>query len=261
MRIKRLFKVGDHCLLVDRKGRKYLIELISDGIFSTHLGDIQHNDLIGQIVGIKFKTSKGHFLIGITPTIADFTRFMPRIATVVYPKDLGAILILGDIFPGLNVLEAGSGSGSVTMLLARAVGNRGKVISYDIRQDMIERAKKNVLSLLPSCSNLTFRLHDIYEGILEQNLDRIVLDLPEPWKVVPHAGEALLPGGSIVCFVPTVLQFHELTKALSHDARFELIDTVEVLVRSWSVGDRSVRPDQRMVSHTGFITTARRCGA
>ena len=158
------------------------------------------------------------------------------------------------------MLEAGSGSGSVTVLLSRAVGDAGKVISYDIRQDMIDRAEKNVLSLLPSCSNLIFRLNDIYDGILEQDLDRIVLDLPEPWKVVPHAGDALLPGGIIICFVPTVLQFHELTKVLSDDGRFELIDTVEVLVRSWTVGDRSVRPDQRMVSHTGFITTARRAG-
>ena len=257
---KRQFNEGDNCLLIDRKGRKYLIELIKNGLFSTHLGDIQHNDLIGQIIGIKFRTSKGHFLIGITPTLGDFTRFMPRIATVIYPKDLGAILILGDIYPGLNVLEAGSGSGSVTLLLSRAVGDTGKVISYDIRQDMIDRAKKNVLSLLPSCSNLIFRLNDIYDGILEQDLDRIVLDLPEPWKVVPHAGDALLPGGIIICFVPTVLQFHELTKVLSDDGRFELIDTVEVLVRSWTASDRSVRPDQRMVSHTGFITTARRAG-
>ena len=175
---KRQFNEGDNCLLIDRKGRKYLIELIKNGLFSTHLGDIQHNDLIGQIIGIKFRTSKGHFLIGITPTLGDFTRFMPRIATVIYPKDLGAILILGDIYPGLNVLEAGSGSGSVTVLLSRAVGDAGKVISYDIRQDMIDRAKKNVLSLLPSCSNLIFRLNDIYDGILEQDLDRIVLDLP-----------------------------------------------------------------------------------
>ena len=119
--------------------------------------------------------------------------------------------------------------------------------------------KANVAAALPDHSQLTFRLGDVSEKIEERDLDRVVLDLPEPWDVVPHAGDALTPGGIFVSFVPTVLQFQDLTAALRADRRFELIETIEVLVRPWSVGNRSVRPAQRMVAHTGFITTARKC--
>ena len=189
--------------------------------------------------------------------MADFTRAMPRIATVVYPKDIGAILVHGDIFPGARVLEGGTGSGAVTIALLRAVGERGEVISYDLRSDMIERAMANVEARFTDTSNLTVKRGDVYEGFEEKRLDRIVLDLPEPWRVVPHASDALAPGGILLSFVPTVLQVHELTRALRAQRTFHLVETVEVLVRPWSVSGRSVRPSHRMVGHTGFITTAR----
>jgi tRNA (adenine57-N1/adenine58-N1)-methyltransferase len=157
------------------------------------------------------------------------------------------------------VLEAGTGSGAVTIALVRAVGERGRVVSYDVRPDMIERAEANVAAVLRDRSTLTIKLGDVYEGIAEEGLDRIVLDLPEPWHVVPHASHALAPGGILLSFLPTVLQVHDLTQSLKSAGTFDLIETMELLVREWSVGERSVRPAQRMVGHTGFITTARRC--
>lgn len=254
-----IFREGDHALLVDRKGRQYLVELKASGEFHSHLGNFPHSDLLGQVEGTRVATGKGHRLLAVKPTMADFTRHMPRIATVVYPKDLGTIVTYGDIRPGARVLEAGSGSGAVTIALLRAVGEHGQVVSYDVRQDMIDRARANVTAMLPDHPGLTLKLGDVYEGFEEEELDRIVLDLAEPWRVVPRAAEALVPGGIIVSFLPTVLQFYELTKDLRRNGHFDMIETVEVLLRPWSVGGRSVRPAQRMVGHTGFITTARKC--
>ena len=254
-----VFSEGDQALIMDRRGRRYLVQLGSSASFHSHLGNFPHSDLLGREEGARVTTSKGHWLLAVKPTMADFTRQMPRIATVVYPKDLGAIIVYGDIFPGARVLEAGTGSGAVTIALARAVGERGHVVSYDVRTDMTERARANVGAMLPDHSQLAFKQGDVYEGFEEEDLDRIVLDLPEPWHVVPHAARALVPGGILLSFLPTVLQVHDLTKALNEAEVFAMIETFEVLMRPWSVGERSVRPAQRMVGHTGFITTARRC--
>ena len=256
---RHVFREGDHALIIDRKGRRYLVQLRSSATFHSHLGTFDHDTLISQDDGARVKTSKGHVLLAVKPTMAEYARQMPRIATPVYPKDLGAIITYGDIFPGARVLEAGTGSGALTIALTRAVGERGEVISYDLRPDMIERALENVSEIVPDHSRLTIKQGDVYQGFEEEALDRIMLDLPEPWQVVPHASRALVPGGILVSFLPTVLQFHDLTKALRADKGYDMIETMEVLMRPWSVGGRSVRPAQRMVSHTGFITTARKC--
>lgn len=256
---RHIFREGDHALVIDRRGRRYLALLRSGSKFESHLGAFPHDDLIGAEAGCWMITNRGHVLLAVNPTMADFALDMPRIATVGYPKDLGTILVYGDIFPGARVLEAGCGSGAVTMALLRAVGERGSLVSYDVRQDMIDRARENVSAMHANLSNLTLKLGDVYEGFAERELDRIVLDLPEPWHVVPHASEALLPGGIFVSFSPTVLQVHELVNALRTAHTFEMIETMEVLQRPWVVGTRSVRPEHRMVAHTGFITTARRC--
>ena len=157
------------------------------------------------------------------------------------------------------MLEAGTGSGAVTIALLRAVGEGGHVYSYDVREDMIRQARSNVEDILPGAANLTLKLGDVYEGIEQDGLDRIVFDLPEPWHAVPHVSEALAPGGILLSFLPTVLQVHDLADALRKQRTFEMIETMEVLMRPWEVGGRSVRPSHRMVAHTGFITTARRC--
>jgi len=254
-----VFNDGDHALMVDRRGRRYLVRLRSSASFDTHIGSVPHDELIGKEEGTWATTSRGHHLIALKPLMADFSREMPRIATVVYPKDLGAILVYGDIFPGARVLEAGSGSGSLTIALLRAVGEAGQVFSYDVRQDMLRQTLANVDSFVPRHDNLTLKIGDVYQGFEEDDLDRIVLDLPEPWQVVPHASEKLVPGGVFVSFLPTILQVHELTQELRRQKTFELIETIEILMRPWSVAGRSVRPSHRMIGHTGFITTARKC--
>lgn len=256
---RHIFDEGDHALIIDRRGRRYLSLLRSGAKFESHLGAFEHDALIGADAGSWMTTNRGHVLLAVKPTMADFALEMPRIATVGYPKDLGAILVYGDIFPGARILEAGCGSGAVTMALLRAIGEHGTLVSYDVRQDMIDRTRENVSAMLADTSNLTLRLGDVYEGFEERELDRVVLDLPEPWLVVPHASESLLPGGIFVSFSPTVLQVHELVRTLRAAHTFEMMETMEVLQRPWNVSARSVRPEHRMVAHTGFITVARRC--
>lgn len=253
------FSDGDQVMFVDRRGRRYLVKLETDGRFDTHIGAVLHNDVIGQPDGARITTTRNHRVIAVKPSLADFVREMPRIATVIYPKDLGPILIYGDIFPGAKVLEAGAGSGSLTITLLRAVGPDGHVSSYDLREDMLERTRQNVDVMVPNHDNLTLAIGDVYEEIQERDLDRIILDLPEPWQVVPHASESLVPGGVFLSFLPTILQVHELVGALRAQRTFDLIETFEILMRPWTVGGRSVRPDHRMVAHTGFITTAKKC--
>ena len=256
---RHIFHERDHALIIDRRGRRYLTQLRAGAKFESHLGAFPHDDLIGADAGCWMTTNRGHVLLAVKPTMADFALDMPRIATVGYPKDLGTILVYGDIFPGARVLEAGCGSGAMTMALLRAVGERGSLISYDVRQDMIDRTRQNVSAMHSDTSNLTLKLGDVYEGFEERELDRVVLDLPEPWHVVPHASDALLPGGIFVSFSPTVLQVHELVRTLRAAHTFEMMETMEVLQRPWNVSARSVRPEHRMVAHTGFITVARRC--
>ena len=254
-----VFCEGDLALLIDRKGRRYMLSLEQGKSFQSHIGVLPHTEIIGREEGCRVVASGGQRLLVLKPTMADFILEMPRIAQVIYPKDIGAILTYGDIFPGAHVLEAGMGSGALTIALLRAVGEKGHVVSYDIRPDMMERAKRNIHSLLSPCDNLSLKLGDVYEGFEERNLDRLVLDLPEPWQVVPLAAEALVPGGLFLSYLPTILQVHQLSMALREHPSFDLIETLEVLVRPWSVTARSVRPVHRMVAHTGFITTARNC--
>ena len=253
-----VFKENEYAMIVDRRGRRYLARLRAAAAFESHIGNFPHAELVGREEGAWVTTSMGHNVFAVKPTMADFTQAMPRIATVVYPKDLGAVLVHGDIFPGAAVLEAGCGSGALTIALLRAVGEKGRVVSYDVRQDMIERTLTNVDSGAPGHTNLTLKLGDVYQGFEESGLDRIVLDLPEPWQVVPHASEKLVPGGLLLSFLPTVPQVQQLTQELRKQRTFELVETFEILMRPWSVTGRSVRPSHRMVGHTGFITTARR---
>lgn len=253
------FEEGDSTLLIDRKGRRYLLTLKAEGTFHTHVGTLRHNEIIGQEQGSWFRTSLGQSLLALKPTLGEYVLHMPRGPQVIYPKDLGNIIILADIFPGATVVEAGLGSGALTATLLRSVGERGRVITYEVREDVVARALANIRAIAPNTLNHTLNTADIYQGIRERDVDRIVLDVPEPWHVVSGAAEALTMGGILLSFLPTVLQVHQLAEALSSDSRFQLVETVEVLLRPWSVTSRSVRPAHRMVAHTGFITTARRC--
>jgi len=248
-------------LLIDRRGRQYMVKLTNGEVFNSHNGHFKHDSLFNKPPGSWIKTSQGNLMLALYPTMGDFTKLMPRTATVVYPKDLGAILVSGDIFPGAKVLEAGCGSGAVTISLMRAVGDKGHVYSYDIREDMIDRARRNVEEMLPGMTNVSIQLGDVSNIIEHDDLDRIVLDLPEPWKVVENASKSLVLGGIFVSFLPTILQVHELSETLKVNPNFSLVETSELMVRSWHVAQRSIRPDHRMIGHTGFITTARKCVA
>jgi tRNA (adenine57-N1/adenine58-N1)-methyltransferase len=184
---------------------------------------------------------------------------MNRVTQVLYPKDIGTILMSADIFPGANVVEAGFGSGALTLALLRSVGQTGKVTTYDLMGSRSQQSLSQIAPFMPNNHSLIFKEGDIYEGISEKEIDRMVLDLPEPWNAVDIASSALTLGGILLSFLPTILQVHKLVEALNHSGQFQLVETIEVMHRSWHVTERSVRPEHRMVAHTGFITTARKC--
>ncbi len=251
------FQAGEQVLLLDRKRRRHLIRLAEGGEFHTHAGVLDHANVIGQEEGVTVRTTRGAALLALRPTLSEFVLEMPRGAQVIYPKDLGPILMLGDIFPGARVLESGVGSGAMTMTLLRAVGPTGHVTGYELREDFATRARENIAAFLGEDLPLAIEIRDVYEGIDLDELDRVVLDLPEPWQVVKHAERALRPGGILVSYLPTILQVSTLRDTLA-GSTFGMADTVEVLHRGWNVDGQSVRPDHRMVAHTGFLTVARK---
>src|SRR5262249_37329970 len=236
--------------------RRHLITLEEGGEFHTHAGIVNHDDLIGQPDGSTVRTTKGARLVAVRPTLSEYVLEMPRGAQVIYPKDLGPILMLADIFPGAHVLESGMGSGALTTALLRALGPTGRVTGYEIRDDFLARAVRNVHGFLGADVPLDAQVRDVYAGIDERELDRIVLDLPEPWRVVKHAADALRSGGILVAYLPTILQVGRLREELA-GAPFGMVESLEVLQRGWHVEGQSIRPDHRMVAHTGFLTVAR----
>ncbi len=252
------FTDGDRIHFIDRKGRQYPLTLCSGRVFQFSGEKIPHDDIIGREDGSIVTLSRGSKFIVLKPTLSEYILKMPRGAQVIYPKDIGMILICADIYPAAKVVEAGIGSGALTMALLRAVGERGVVVSYELRDDFSKRAFENIELYNGKTNNLIIREQDIYEGIGEDGIDRLVLDLPEPWRVVPHSVKALREGGIFLCYLPTILQVSTVVKALKESCNFIQIETSETLVRTWHVEDNSVRPDHRMVAHTGFITTARK---
>ena len=256
---KNQFQDGEPALLLDRKGRRYLINLAGEQVFHSHLGRLYHTQLIGNTVGDWYRTDRGHIVLAVRPTLADMVRQMPRGRQMIYPKDLGNIINLADVFPGATVIEGGLGSGSLTSDLLRAVGSEGRVITYEIDESVPPLALANVKKAVRDPSNLSVKVADIYQGIEERDVDRVVLDVPEPWQAVSTIGDALRMGGILLSFVPTILQVHQLVLELERDSRFQLVETVETLLRPWHVTQRSVRPAHRMVAHSGFLTTAVRC--
>ncbi|HKV45528.1 MAG TPA: tRNA (adenine-N1)-methyltransferase, partial [bacterium] len=251
---------GESVLLIDRRRRRYMIVLRAGGTSDLRGGKVVHDALLGQDEGGNIISTRGERFLVVRPTLAEFILEMPRGAQVIYPKDLGAILLAADIFPGARVLEAGTGSGALTMALRRAVGPQGRVTSYDLREEFARIAERNIQRFLGALDSLVLRRQDIYAGVLAEDLpiDRIILDLPEPWRVVGHAAHALAPGGIFVSYVPTVPQVVHTTEALRNAGAFAMIETIEVLMRPWNIEGLSVRPAHRMVAHTGFLTAARR---
>lgn len=246
-------------MLLDRKGRRYLVHLRQGAEFQFHRGTVPHDDIIGKPDGTVVNSSHAAKLVALRPRLADYVLAMRRGAQVIYPKDLGPILIWGDIAPGQRVLEAGTGSGALTMVLLRAVGATGTVVSVEERADHLSHAEAAIVELhgkLPP--QLELRLGRVENHIADVAPDRLILDIPEPWHLVPPAAAHLASGGVFVTYLPTIPQVQQVRTALKDSRCFTMVDTFEVLHRTWSVEGRSVRPDHQMVGHTGFITVARR---
>jgi tRNA (adenine57-N1/adenine58-N1)-methyltransferase catalytic subunit len=250
-------RAGERVLLIDAKDRRYLVTLREGASFHTHAGIVQHDDVIGTEEGTVVRGNTERSFLVLRPTLSDVVLKMPRGAQVIYPKDLGAILLQADIAPGQRVLEAGVGSGALSMTLLRA---GARITAYEIREDFAVTALKNVHDLLGDDVAYDVRIRDVTAGIDERDLDRVLLDMPEPWAVVAHAEVALRPGGILLAYLPTINQTQRLRETLREHG-FGMEETFEVLRRSWHIDGRSVRPDHRMVAHTGFITSARRLAA
>lgn len=254
-----VFTTGEKALLLDSKKRRYMIDLVDGGEFHSHNGFVAHHDVVGQREGVVVRSTKGSEYTVLRPTLEDFVVEMPRGAQVIYPKDLAPICMLADIGPGVRVFETGIGSGALSMTMLRYGAD---IVGYEIREDFANRAKKNVESFLGTAALDRYDVHiaDSYEGIDPAlgMFDRVVLDLPEPWNVVPNAEAVLQPGGLLVAYTPSITQAVQVREALKGkwiDAR-----TIEVLHRGWHIEGQAVRPDHRMVAHTAFLSVARFLG-
>lgn len=247
--------------MIDGRARRYLVTLAEGKQFHSHLGALELDELIGGPEGVTVRTSGGSSLTAFRPTFADYVLKMQRGAQVVYPKDAALIIMYADIFPGATVLEAGSGSGALTLALAQAVGESGLVISYEIREDHLNRARANIEAWHSGSEHrpgkVELRSGDVCDGAPERSVDRMVLDLPEPWLTLGAGTASLAPGGILCCYLPTIPQVSHLVEAMRQGG-FGLVSAFEALVRTWNVEGQSVRPDHRMVGHTGFIVTGRK---
>lgn len=258
-----LLREGERVQLTDPKGRLHTITLRAGVMFHTHRGSFRHDALIGRPEGTVVQTAAGVDYLAFRPLLADHVMSMPRGAAVVYPKDAGQIVMMADIFPGARVVEAGVGSGALTMSLLRAVGDAGSLLSVERRGDFAAIARGNVEAYFggthPAWRLEIGDLADVLPAAVEPgSIDRMVLDMLAPWENVAVAADALAPGGVLIAYVATTTQLSRLAEDLRDDGRFAEPSAWESLVRGWHLEGLAVRPDHRMVAHTGFLITARR---
>ena len=251
---------GDQVQLTDPKGRKHLITLAAGQSFHTHRGSLAHDDLIGQPDGNVVKSSGGTPYVALRPLLADFTLAMGRGAAVIYPKDAAQIVAFADVYPGARVLEAGAGSGALTCWLLRAVGGDGLVASYERRADFAEVARRNVETYFGGPHPAWRLTVGDLAGAAEAGgeFDRVVLDMLAPWEYAGTAARLLAPGGLVCCYVATTTQLSRTAEALRGQGSFDEPAAWESMVRGWHVDGLAVRPEHRMIGHTGFLVTARR---
>ncbi|MEU4512736.1 tRNA (adenine-N1)-methyltransferase [Nonomuraea wenchangensis] len=254
------FRPGDQVQLTDPKNKRHTITLKEDGVFHTHKGAIPHSELIGQPEGSVVRSSGGTQYLAFRHLLQDYTLAMPRGAAVIYPKDASMIVGMADVFPGARVIEAGVGSGALTCFLLRAVGPEGHVTSYERRQDFADVARKNVENFYGGPMDDTWRLvvGDLNDSIDEADVDRVILDMLAPWECVDAAAKALTPGGVLCCYVATTTQMSKTVEVIRDHGCFTEPHAWETLVRDWHVEGLAVRPDHRMIGHTGFLVSARR---
>jgi tRNA (adenine57-N1/adenine58-N1)-methyltransferase len=239
------------------------ITLVAGAAFGTHRGDLKHDAIIGQPEGSVVKNQNGVEYLAFRPLMTDFVLSMPRGAAIIYPKDAAQILVEGDIFPGARVVEAGVGSGGLSMYLLRAIGETGKLDSFERRSEFAEIAQANVATELGRRSenwdvhigDLQLRLGEVTQP---GSIDRVVLDMLAPWECIDAVAEALIPGGLIIGYVATVTQFSRFTEAVRASGHFAEPTAWESMVRGWHLQGLAVRPEHRMIGHTGFLVTARR---
>jgi len=253
------FAVGDRIQLTDPKGKLYSFTITPGKEWHTHKGWIVHDELVGLPEGSVVSTTAGLKFTAFKPLLADYVLTMPRGATIVYPKDAAMIVGLADIFPGARVLEAGVGSGALTISLLRAVGTSGKVNSIERRADFAENAHSNVSNYFgEKPTNWSLSVGDLQDQNFESEYDRVVLDMLAPWECVDLAARALRPGGVFLAYVATTTQLSVTAEALKDDGRFTEPESSETIVRGWHHEGLAVRPQQRMIGHTGFLIQSRR---
>ena len=257
------FREGDRVQLTGPKGRMHTVTLRSNGELHTHHGVLRHRDLIGLPDGSVVANSSGNEYLALRPLLRDFVMSMPRGAAIVYPKDAAQILTQADIFPGATVVEAGVGSGALSLSLLRAIGPGGRLVSFERRDDFAEVASANVetfLGELPDTWSIV--VGDLQEQLSTEfpagTVDRVVLDMLAPWECIDAVAEALAPGGVVLCYIATATQLSRVAEYVRSTGLFTEPEASETMVRGWHVEGLAVRPDHRMVAHTGFLITARR---
>lgn len=261
--VQRPLRVGESVQLTDDRGRHHTIVLEEGKRFHTHRGSIGHDDLIGSPEGCVVYSDRKVPYLALRPLLMDFVLSMPRGATVIYPKDSAAIISVADVFPGARVLEAGAGSGALSCSLLRAIGPTGRLFSFERREDFAEIAAANVLKFFGE-TQTTWSLTpgDLVESLPESEaaagVDRVVLDMLAPWECIDAVASVLIPGGVLVIYVATTTQMSTVVEALRAHGEFTEPVSTETMVRSWHVEGLAVRPDHRMIGHTGFLVQTRR---
>lgn len=258
----RVLRAGERVQLTDAKGRPSTITLAPGELFHTHRGALAHDDLIGESEGVVVTTTGGVQYLALRPLLSDHVMSMPRGAAVVYPKDAGQIVTMGDVFPGARVVEAGVGSGALTMWLLRAVGEGGSLLSVERREDFAHIARGNVRGFFggdhPAWTLQVGELADVLATLEPASVDRVVLDMLAPWENLDAAARVLVPGGVLVAYVATTTQLSRTVEDVRTDGRYTEPSAWESMVRGWHLEGLAVRPDHRMVGHTGFLVTTRR---